>query len=124
MSLRLTSSIYRINLMEKRSFSKIRFLQNQLALQVSWSIYNALSGGQSSSDDMDTNHLISFGGIAGNWKEQHHPTAVKKSFDQFRKDAFAGMGGIRNRKLRQRKPQDDLPIKKSSYRGAPGSESI
>ena len=123
MSLLLTSSIYGINLMKKRSYSKIRFPQEQLALLVSCSIYNAL-GGQSSSDDMDNNHLISFGSIAGNWKEQHHPTAVKKSFDQFRKDAFAGMGGIRNRKLHQRKPQDDLPVKKSSYRGGSGRESI
>ena len=69
---------------------------------VSRAISNAISVELSSSEDADDRNLISIGGPAGNFDEQHHPSAIKKSFQQFRRDAFAGMGGIRNQKLRKR----------------------
>ena len=91
---------------------------------VSRAVSNAITVGLSSSEDADDRNLISIGGPAGNFDERHHPSAIKKSFQQFRRDAFAGMGGIRNRKLRQRKPQDDLPIIKSEYDGGSWDERI
>ena len=90
---------------------------------VSRAISNGISVGLSSAEDDDRN-LISIGGSAGNFDERHHPSAIKKSFQQFRRDAFAGMGGIRNRKLKQRKPQDDLPVIKSEYDGGSWDERI
>ena len=90
--------------------------KNRIA-SISRSIQDKISATLSPSDDENKSNLISIGGPAGDFKEQHHPSAIKKSFQQFRRDAFAGMGGIRNRKLRQRKPQDDLPIIRSEYDG-------
>ena len=97
--------------------------KNRIA-SISRSIQDIISATLSPSDDEDKSNLISIGGPAGDFKEQHHPSAIKKSFQQFRRDAFAGIGGIRNRKLRQRKPQDDLPIIKSEYDGGSWDERI
>ena len=69
---------------------------------ISRSIQDIVFAKSSSSEDEDKTNLISIGGPAGNFGEQHHPSAVKKSFQQFRRDAFVGMGGGRNKKLRKR----------------------
>ena len=69
---------------------------------ISHSTQDIVFAKSSSSKDEDKSNLISIGGAAGNFGEQHHPSAVKKSFQQFRRDTFVGMGGGRNKKLRKR----------------------
>ena len=53
--------------------------KNRIA-SISRSIQDIISATLSPSDDEDKSNLISIGGPAGDFKEQHHPSAIKKKF--------------------------------------------
>ena len=44
---------------------------------------NALVPSQVSPSEESMDRCIHIGGVAGNWDEEHHPTKVKKTFQQF-----------------------------------------
>lgn len=47
---------------------------------------NALVPSQVSPGEENMDRYIHIGGVAGNWDEEHHPTKVKKTFQQFRQE--------------------------------------